>query len=75
MDYCYVCRSDRDPHLMMICDLCDFMVAHTYCCGFRNTFPEDWICRECERVMNEELSSDEDYDESSLEDEDDDSSE
>ncbi len=52
MDYCYVCGSDRDPHLMMICDLCDFMVAHTTCCGFGNNFPEDWICRECENLIN-----------------------
>lgn len=50
MDYCYVCRSDRNPHLMMICDLCDFMVAHTYCCGF-SEFPEDWLCDGCQRLM------------------------
>lgn len=49
LDYCYVCGSDRDPHLMMICDLCDYMVAHITCCGFRE-FPEDWICRECHRI-------------------------
>ena len=63
MDNCYVCGSDRDPHLMMICDLCDFMVAHTTCCGFGNDFPEDWICRECENLVNgnsSEYDSDED---------------
>ena len=33
MDFCYICNTDRDPHLMMICDVCDYMVAHTYCVG------------------------------------------
>jgi hypothetical protein len=40
----------------MICDLCDYMVAHTYCCGFRE-FPEDWVCRPCERILEEGGSS------------------
>ena len=56
MDICYVCQSDRDPHLKMICDLCDYMVAHTYCCGFGNDFPEDWLCRDCEALDLEDSS-------------------
>ena len=62
MDICYVCGSDRDPHLMMICDLCDFMVAHTYCCGFGQDFPEDWLCRDCEALDVEDSSFDEEED-------------
>lgn len=62
MDYCYVCGRDTDPHLMMICDLCDYMVAHTYCCGFRNDFPDDWLCRDCEEIMDSD-DDDDDYDE------------
>ena len=50
MDNCYICNSDRNPQLMMICDLCDYMVAHTYCCGLSD-FPDDWICRDCEELM------------------------
>jgi hypothetical protein len=43
----------------MICDLCD-RVAHTYCCGFYDSeFPDDWVCRECERLQNGDDSSDE----------------
>ena len=34
---------------MMICDLCDFHVAHTYCAGF-SEFPDDWLCRECQGI-------------------------
>lgn len=56
MDTCYVCGTDRDPHLMMICDLCDYMVAHTYCCGFGNDFPEDWLCQDCEALDLEDSS-------------------
>lgn len=41
---------------MMICDLCDYMVAHTYCCGFGNDFPEDWLCQDCEALDLEDSS-------------------
>ena len=58
MDNCYVCGSDRDPQLLMICDLCDYMVAHTYCCGFNNTFPEDWMCLHCEELLGIESDYD-----------------
>ena len=58
MDYCYVCGRDTDPHLMMICDMCDYMVAHTYCCGFGEVFPDDWMCRECEEIMDDDSDDD-----------------
>lgn len=51
---------------MMICDLCDYMVAHTYCCGFYGSeFPDDWVCRECERLLNGDDLSDESEEEDS----------
>lgn len=65
MDNCYICGSDRDPHLMMICDLCDYVVAHTYCCGYRE-FPEDWVCTECNELLesdDSDLESEDDLDE------------
>lgn len=44
-DRCYVCSSDENPEQMIICDVCDYSVAHTYCLGFGNQIPEeDWIC-------------------------------
>ena len=47
---------------MMICDLCDFHVAHTYCCGFGNNFPQDqdWICDYCMGILSDNDDSDED---------------
>jgi hypothetical protein len=56
MDFCYICGSDRDPHLLMICDICDFQVAHTTCCGYRD-FPEDWICAYCDGLEVDESDS------------------
>lgn len=39
----------------MICDLCDFHVAHSYCCGFGNRIPEeDWICDYCTGMISED---------------------
>jgi hypothetical protein len=47
---------------MMICDLCDYMVAHTYCCGFGNEVPEDWVCIDCEALLDgDESDSSEDF--------------
>lgn len=53
---------------MMICDLCDFRVAHTYCCDLSD-FPEDWICRDCEELQLSEESYDESFDEEESEEE------
>jgi hypothetical protein len=50
----------------MICDLCDFHVAHTYCCGFGNNLPEDdWICGYCNGMISDDLDDldEDDYDE------------
>lgn len=57
MDYCYLCLSDRHPHLMMICDLCDYTVAHTYCAGF-DDFPRDWVCEHCLELIDHDLEGD-----------------
>jgi hypothetical protein len=49
----------------MICDLCDYHVAHTYCCGFGREFPpedEDWICEYCNGLLTDNSDS---YDSSS----------
>lgn len=36
----------------MICDFCDFKIAHTYCCGFGESIPnDDWICDFCEGLV------------------------
>jgi len=69
-DYCYVCNSDDNPQLMIICDLCDYYVAHTYCVGFGETIPDmDWICGYCDGIVDddsyvegESLSGDDDLD-------------
>lgn len=54
-DVCYLCDSDENPEQMMICDLCDFRVAHTYCCGFGNQIPEDdWVCGYCDGTRSED---------------------
>lgn len=49
---------------MIICDLCDFRVAHTYCLGYGNEFPtEDWICDYCDGLISDHddgLEDDED---------------
>lgn len=44
---CNACRSTKDEHLLLLCDLCD-SAAHTYCVGLGFTVPEgDWFCRDC----------------------------
>lgn len=41
----------------MICDTCDYHVAHSYCCGFGNSIPnEDWNCDYCQGILSEDDS-------------------
>jgi hypothetical protein len=40
---------------MIICDLCNYHVAHTYCVGFGNEIPEeDWICGYCDGMIDDD---------------------
>ena len=53
-DVCYVCGLEDNPEQMIICDLCDYHVAHTYCCGFGNRIPEgDWLCGYCTGLVSD----------------------
>lgn len=55
-DFCYICASDQNPYLLMICDLCEFKVCHSYCAGFGNQVPiEDWYCRYCVEAASSEV--------------------
>ncbi|CDW79707.1 ring u-box protein [Stylonychia lemnae] len=66
-DVCYVCQRGDNIESMIICDLCDYRVAHTQCLGFGDVVPEDdWICDYC--TGERESSEDEDWDQSSSED-------
>ena len=40
---------------MIICDMCDYYVAHTYCVGFGEIIPEnDWICGYCDGIVDDD---------------------
>ena len=38
-DFCYVCNSEQDSHLMIVCDSCEVKVAHCGCAGFAGQDP------------------------------------
>jgi hypothetical protein len=65
-DFCYLCGSDEDDGNLMVCDLCDMKVCHTYCAGFEGLPEDDWFCDECKIIMEDgELFSEDSYYDSS----------
>eukprot|EP00347_Sterkiella_histriomuscorum_P017605 403348700 len=44
---CYICCSGIDENLMLVCDECNFNVAHTYCLDLPEVPEEDWYCSQC----------------------------
>uniref|UniRef100_A0A0N5CE90 PHD-type domain-containing protein n=1 Tax=Strongyloides papillosus TaxID=174720 RepID=A0A0N5CE90_STREA len=46
---CHVCSTSNDQNLLLICDKCDNICIHLYCCKPKlYTIPEDdWFCPDC----------------------------
>lgn len=46
---CHICSTSKDQNLLLICDKCDNICIHLYCCKPRlYTIPEDdWFCPDC----------------------------
>jgi hypothetical protein len=56
MSTCYVCNlvySDptHEDNCLLVCDACDFSVAHYECLGYDAVPPEEdnWTCERCAR--------------------------
>ena len=52
-DACYICLSGDDEGNLLICDKCNYKVAHTYCLGFDEIPEEDWFCQACIEHLQE----------------------
>ena len=49
-EICYICGSDENMYLMLVCDGCNKKTCHTYCDNRieGNLIPDDdWLCHEC----------------------------
>lgn len=52
--------DDRDSQ-MLVCEHCDFQVAHFQCAGFQSMpgeFDEPWYCADCVEEMAQEQRED-----------------
>lgn len=55
---CYECGTGEREDLLLICDGCDEMAAHTYCVGLGMHVPEgDWLCEGCQAIQESQATS------------------
>ena len=46
-DVCYLCGDDGEDAEMLVCDNCDYKVAHIKCLGLQKVPIETWVCEMC----------------------------
>ena len=48
-NYCMVCGFDYDIDKLIICDICNYNVCHTYCDRLSDIPLNDWLCLVCRK--------------------------
>ena len=46
-DKCLICSKADNSQELLVCDKCNFRIAHTYCVGLDAIPDGDWYCPEC----------------------------
>ena len=47
-DVCYICGDDGKDDELLVCDNCDYKIAHLKCLGFSVVPKEAWHCTLCQ---------------------------
>ena len=50
-DACYVCGDNGLDTELLVCDNCDYKVAHMSCLGFTEVPSGNWYCVGCKPIM------------------------
>lgn len=52
-DYCMTCGFDDNTEQLLICDICNYNVCHTYCDGLFEVPHDTWKCKTCRNTNNQ----------------------
>lgn len=47
-DACYICGDEGSDTELLVCDNCDYKIAHINCLGFASVPEGNWNCQFCE---------------------------
>ena len=47
-DVCYICGDEGRDDELLVCDNCDYKIAHLSCLGFAEVPVEAWLCTICQ---------------------------
>lgn len=50
-DKCLICGKADNSQVLLVCDMCDFRICHTYCVGLDVIPDGDWFCPECVKKL------------------------
>ena len=53
-ELCYICQAGENDEATLLCDRCNFEVAHLECLGLASVPVEDWICFKCKEELRAE---------------------
>ena len=56
-DACYLCGDEGTDTDLLVCDNCDYKIAHLRCLGFAQVPSENWNCAVCQDQLEETLRS------------------
>jgi len=57
-DYCLVCKTNDREDEQIVCEKCDFKIAHYQCLGFSRIPEEEWFCPDCTKLAQKEMERD-----------------
>lgn len=52
-DACYICGDEGSDTDLLVCDNCDYKVAHLHCLGFKVVPTDVWNCSKCTELLGE----------------------
>lgn len=57
-EFCFICRKNDREEDQIVCEHCDYQIAHYYCIGY-SVIPEvEWFCPRCHKEMQQRQKED-----------------
>jgi uncharacterized paraquat-inducible protein A len=57
-EFCYKCRKNDEEEKQIVCEMCDYEIAHYTCLGYDKIPDDEWFCPRCKKEFEKRQSED-----------------